>query len=119
MILEEIEAKLREVDPLVFYGKVDENKVKDDWNYIVFMRKSLEIGAQKREYSDRFVVAIIRENYIPEGLDTSVIEKMCEIHGMRIASTDCTYTYTQKPNTNTVVELLTMEFVKARKRVVA
>lgn len=118
MILEDIKAKLREVDPLVFYGKADETEISDEWNYTVFMRKSLSIGAQKREYSDRFTVAIIRENFIPEGLETTIIEKMCEIPGMRIASPDCNYNYTQKPNTNTVVEILTMEFVKARKRVV-
>lgn len=118
MILEVIEEKLKEIDPLVFYGKVDENEITDGWNYTVFMRKSLSIGAQKREYSDRFTVAIIRENFIPEGLDISIVEKMCEIPGMRIASADCQYNYTQKPNTNTVVEILTMEFVRARKRVV-
>lgn len=117
MILEDIQAKLAEIDPLVFYGKVDETQIMDDWNYTVFLRKSLSIGAQKREYSDRFTVAIIRENFIPEGLDTAVIEKMCEIPGMRIASTDGQYNYTSKPNTNTVVEILTMEFVRARKRV--
>lgn len=119
MILEEIESKLMEVDPLVFYGRVDEAKVTKDWNYTVFMRKSLGVGAQKKEYSDRFIVAIIRENYIPEGIDTTVIDKMCEIPGMRVAKSDCPYTYTQKPGTNTVVEVLTMEFVRARKRVVA
>lgn len=117
MILEDIESKLLEVDPLVFYGKVDEAKVTEEWNYIVFMRKSLSVGTQKKEYSDRFTVAIIRENYIPNGMDTTVIDKMCEIPGMRIANPDCSYAYTQKPGTNTVVEILTMEFVRARKRV--
>lgn len=117
MILEEIESKLLEVDPLVFYGKVDDSKVTDEWNYIVFMRKVLSIGEQKKEYSDRFIVAVIRENFIPEGIDTTVIDKMCEIPGMRVAKSDCPYTYTQKPGTNTVVEVLTMEFVRARKRV--
>lgn len=117
MILEEIESKLLDVDPLVFYGKVDESKVTKEWNYIVFMRKSLGVGSQKKEYSDRFVVAVIRENFIPEGIDTVVIDKMCEIPGMRLASPDCPYAYTKKPGTNTVVEVLTMEFVRARKRV--
>lgn len=117
MILEDIETKLKEIDPLVFYGKVDDEKITDEWNYIVFLRKSLGVGAQKKEYSDRFTVAVVRENYIPEGLDTLIIEKMCELSGMRLASSDCPYSYTQKPNTNTVVELLTMEFVRARKRV--
>lgn len=118
MILEDIQAKLQEVDPNTFYGKVDDTVITDEWNYIVFMRKSLSIGAQKREYSDRFTIAVVRENFIPEGLDTTIIEKLCELAGMKLAGSDCQYTYTQKPNTNTVVEVLTMEFVRARKRVV-
>lgn len=116
MILEDISEKLKTIDPNTFYGMVDSTQVTGEWNYIVFMRKRLTVGANKQELSDRFTVAIVRENYIPEGLEKQVIEKMCEIPGMRIGSADCEYNYTQKPNTNTVVELLTMEFVRARKR---
>lgn len=118
MLLEEIQSKLEEIDSNVFYGMVDDTVITDEWNYIVFMRKALSVSDTKKGYSDRFTVAIIRENYIPEGLEVSVIDKMLEISGMRLASPDCPYSYTQKPNTNTVVELLTMEFVKARKRVI-
>lgn len=120
MILDEIKNKLKEVDPVVFYGMADDvdeygNKI-TDLNYIVFMRKALSVGANRTSYSDRFTVAIIREDYIPEGLDIDVIDKMCEIAGMKLASPDCQYNYTQKPSTNKVVEILTIEFVKARKR---
>lgn len=118
MILQEIQNKLEEIDPYVFYGMVDEQAITKEWNYIVFMRKGLSVGTNKQEYSDRYTVAIIRENFIPEGLDIEVIDKMCQLQGMRLASADCQYNYTQKPNTNTVVEILTMEFVRARKRVV-
>lgn len=119
MILEIIENKLKELDPYVFYGMVDDTVITNEWNYIVFMRKSLSVSDSKQGYSDRFTVAIIRENYIPEGLDVEVIEKMKEIAGMRLANSDSNYNYTIKPNTNTVVEILTMDFVKARKRVEA
>lgn len=119
MILDDIKNKLEEIDPNVFYGMADadDEAVKREWNYIVFMRKTLSSNANKTGYSDHFTVAIIRENFIPEGLDVAVIDKMCEIDGMKLASPDCQYNYTKNPNTNTVVELLTMEFVKARKRV--
>ena len=121
MILNEIKEKLKEIDPIVFYGMADEvdedNNPIAEWNYIVFMRKSLSSNTNKTGYSDRFTVAIIRENFIPEGLDVNVIEKMDEI-GLKLASPDSPYSYTKNPNTNTVVEILTMEFVKARKRVV-
>lgn len=116
MILDDIKNKLEEVDPFVFYGMVDEQEIKTEWNYIVFMRKSLSSSTNKTGYSDRYVVAIVRENFIPEGLDISVIERMDEI-GLRLSSADSQYSYSKNPNTNTVVELLTMEFLKARKRV--
>lgn len=118
MLLEDIQNKLEEIDSNVFYGMADKERITHDWNYIVFMRKSLSVSDTKQSYSDRFTVAIIRENFIPEGLEIQVIEKMLEIKGMRLASPDCNYSYVEKPNTNVVVELLTMEFVKARKRVV-
>lgn len=119
MLLEDIQNKLEEVDSLVFYGMADEQRITGDWNYTVFMRKALSITDSKNGFSDRFTVAIIRENFIPEGTDMQIIEKMLEIPGMRIAGSDCQYSYIKKPNTNVVVELLTMEFVKARKRAVA
>lgn len=119
MLLEDIQTKLNEIDSNVFYGMADEEKVSNEWNYIVFMRRALSISDQKQGYSDRYAVAIIRENFIPEELVDQTIDKMLEIKGMRIASPDCQYSYVKKPNTNVVVELLTIEFVKARKRVVA
>lgn len=118
MILDDIKSKLQEIDEKVFYGMADFSEIErtNDWNYIVFMRKTLSASPNKTGYSDHFTVAIIREDFIPEGLDIAVVEKMCEISGMKLASPDCPYNYTQKQNTNTVVEVLTMEFVKARKR---
>lgn len=116
MILEDIQQKLEGIDSKVFYGKVDAKEIENDWNYIVFMRKKLSYDAQKKGFSDRFVVAVIRENFIPDGLENDVIEAMCTINGMRLSSTDGDYNYVQKPNTNTVVEILTLEFVRARKR---
>lgn len=120
MILDDIKNKLKEIDPNVFYGMADETDENDnpitEWNYIVFMRKTLSANQNKTSFSDRFIVAIVRENFIPEGLDMDVIAKMDEI-GLRLANLDGQYNYTKNPNTNTVVELLTMEFVNARKRV--
>jgi hypothetical protein len=119
LLLEEIQTKLQEIDSYVFYGMADEEQITSKWDYTVFMRRNLSISDTKQGYTDRYAVAIVRENFIPEGLETQVINKMLEIAGMRIASTDCQYNYVKKPNTNIVVEILTIEFVKARKRVVA
>ena len=94
MILSDIEAKLREIDPSVYYGMVDESRKETLWNYIVFNR---------------------RENYVPEGIDAEVIEKLTSLPGVRLAGTDCTFNYVQKPNTNIIVEMLSIPFVRARK----
>lgn len=112
MILNDIKEKLLEVDPTVFYGTVDKNFNEPVWNYIVFNRKEIDISTNKNGYSYYYSVHIIRENYIPEGLDRTVIAKMKEIPGMRVADTKPFFTYTTKPNTNIVMEMLSIDFVK-------
>ena len=115
MILNEIRDKLLGIDPRVFYGMVDNSVQKTYWDYIVFNRKPTKIGANRTGYSYYFTVNIIRENFIPEGLDLTVIAKMLEIPGMRLAGNDMEYHYVAKPNTNVVVEMLSIDFVKAVK----
>ena len=115
MILNDIRDKLLEIDPRVFYGMVDNSVQETDWDYIVFNRKPTKIGANRTGYSYYFTVSIIRENFIPEGLDLTVIAKMLEIPGMRLAGNDMEYNYAAKPNTNAMVEMLSIDFVKAVK----
>lgn len=115
MILEQIETKLKELDPNVYYGAAWKHKAETVWDYIVFNRKILKHSANKTSGSDYFEVTIIRENYIPEGFETEVINKVTELAGMRLADVDGTYEYMQKPNTTVVVEALTLTFVRARK----
>ena len=116
MILEQIKNKLLEIDHNVFYGMVDDSMQTTLWNYIVFHRSKLSSNANKTGFSDYYSVHIIRENWIPEGMDIEVINKMLEIDGMRLAGNDGTYNYILKPKTNTVIEMLSLEFVKTRKR---
>lgn len=112
MILEIIKAKLQEIDPNVFYGMVDNSMREAVWDYIVFNRKVTKPGKNRTGYSYYFSVNIVRENFIPEGLDVTVIDKMLEIDGMRLAENDMEYNYTAKPNTNNVVEMLSIDFVR-------
>lgn len=116
-MLKEVKQKLEELDPRVYYGMVDDAVRKTDWNYIVFNRVKLKSSPNKTGYTDGFDVHIIREDYIEDGLAEKVIEKMCEINGVRNASEDGTYNYIPKPNTNVVIEMLTLHFVRARKNV--
>ena len=116
-MLKEIKQKLEEIDPRVYYGMVDDEVRKTDWNYVVFNRVKLKSTANKTGYSDGFDVHIIREDYIEDGLAEKVIEKMRGINGVRDTGEDSTYNYFQKPNTNVVIEMLTLHFVRARKNV--
>ena len=115
MILDEIKQGLEKIDSRVFYGMVDNSVSETIWDYIVFNRATLKAGQNKNSFSDYYDVHIVRENFIPEGIDGEVIEQMLTIDGMRLAGADCAYSYVQKPNTNVVVEMLTLHFVRARK----
>lgn len=114
MILTDIEEKLRELDDNVFYGMVYGIGNETVWNYIVFNRTSVKHSANNTSASDYFDVHIIRENYVPDGMDAEVIKKLTALHGVRVAG-DATFDYTAKPSTDTVVEMLTIPFVRARK----
>lgn len=115
MILDEIKQKLEEINNKVYYGAVDEAESENIWDYIVFNRKPTKIGENRTGYSDYFQVNVICENFIPENMDDKIIKKMLEIKGMKTAASDIEYRYILKPNTNTVVEMMSITFVKARK----
>lgn len=114
MILADIEAKLKEIDANVYYGMVDESEQIVVYDYIVFNRTTITHNANKTSASDRFDIHVVRENYVPEGMDTTIISALCSLPGVKSAG-DCSFQYALKPNTNTVVEILTIPFVRARK----
>ena len=115
MILNDIKEKLLEIDPNVFYGTVDDSMRETFWDYIVFNRTNIKRTGNKTSASDYFEVHIVRENFIPEGMDDEVIAKLCDLPGVKLSGNDSTFAYVQKPNTNIVVEMLTIPFVRARK----
>ena len=112
MILDDIRTKLLEVDPNVMYGAFDKSFNEPIMDYIVFNRNNIGINKDKTSYSYYFSVHIVREEYIPEGLDRIVIAKMLEIPGMRLSEEKPVYDYSMKPNTNVVLEMLSIDFVK-------
>lgn len=116
MILDEIKAKLESIDENVFYGAVNKRMREEVWDYIVFNRGTLRQNTNKTGYTDTFAVHIVREEFIPDGLAEEVIEKMCEISGMKFAGNDGEYTYTVKPSTDAVIEMISLDFLKARKK---
>lgn len=114
---------LESIDPIVFYG-LTPTRVLDaegrevdtwTWDYIVFNRTKLKSSMQKTSYVDAFEVHIVREEFIPEGIDVEVIEKLTALPGVKIAAEDGVYDYTMKPGTDNVVEMLTLTFTRSRK----
>ena len=116
MILNDIKTALENVDPNVYYGMAGSLEDTDLWDYVVFSRDTLGVTGQKTGYAEKFQVAIVREEFIPNETVDGVIDAMLSIDGMRLAGSDFTFQYTKKPNTNTVIELLVLSFMKPRKR---
>lgn len=99
-----------------YYGNADPD-INEPWNYYVFRRVRLrKTGTGNVGYARRYVVAIVKENYIPEGHEFEVIDAICEATGLKVAEEDITYSYTFKGSTSLVVEVAVIPFVEALKR---
>ena len=116
MILDDISAKLAEVDPNVHYANVPKSMRDEPWDYVAFSRRGLRRSSKNTGWIDVFEVAIVREEFIPDGLPERVIAAMLAIPGMRCADQQFEYDYATKPESDDVVEMLTIEFVRPRKR---
>lgn len=114
-MLNEIKAKLESMGKPVFYGQADSLDGGDAWDYIVFSRASLSTTGNKNGYSDKFSVFIVQEEYIEDGIAESVIKALTDIPGVRLQDGDMPYQYTTKPNTQVLLEILELDFVKPRK----
>ena len=121
MLLTDIKTVLESIDPIVFYGLTPtrihdaEGHEVNTWDYITFNRIRLRSSMQKTSYADVFEVHIVREEFIPEGIDVEVIEKLTALPGVKLATEDGVYDYTMKPGTDNVVEMLTLTFTRSRK----
>lgn len=116
-MLQQIEAKLKEVSDKVFYGAADDIGNSALWNYIVFFRDSVKRGTNNTSFTDYFTVAIIHENWVPDEMIEATISNMESLPGMRLANNDIEFNYSSKPSTNAVIEIATLTFARARKRV--
>lgn len=114
-ILEQIQESLEIFNLPIWYGKTF-CKEKDKWNYFVFNRKQLEkSGRSNIDYNYNYLVHIIMEDYIPEGFEQEVIKKITENTRLKLVDQPMQFNYVTKNNTDTVVEMLTLEFTKTFK----
>jgi hypothetical protein len=117
LILNEIKEKLEEIDEKVFYGAVDSSMKETLWNYTVFNRVKLSPNQNRTGLTAEYAVHIVREDFIPDGLEERVMEALTSIKGVRIDGDGGTYDYVTKPSTNTVVEMFSINFYIPRKAV--
>lgn len=116
-MLQQIEAKLKEVCEPVFYGSADDVGSSALWNYIVFFRDSVKRNSNNTGFTDYYTVGIVHENWVPDEMIEATIAQMESLHGMRLANDDIEFDYSRKPSTNAVIEIATLTFARARKRV--
>lgn len=114
-MLQEISDALKSTGQPVYYGMAGTLDGEDMWDYIVFFRTSISPSDSKRSMADYYRVAIVQEEYVPDELATSVVKAMTALPGMKLASSGGTYQYTRKPNTDTVLEILMLDFVRPSK----
>lgn len=117
-MLKQIEEKLQEVMPTVYYGSAnDDEEAVTLWNYIVFWRGRTTRNQNNTGFTDYYTVAIVHEDWVPDELIEATITKIESLPGVRLASSDIDFNYTKKPSTNAVIEIATLTFSRARKRV--
>lgn len=114
--LKTVSNALKALGKPLFYGRAGTLDGGDIWDYLVFFRRSLKATANKNGLADRYTVAIVQEEYVSDETVYGVIDAMTGIPGMRLADGEQLYNYTVKPNTDTVIEILTLDFVKPKKR---
>lgn len=114
-MLNEIKTALEALGKPVFYGQASTLDGGDVWDYIVFSRSHLSSSQNKTGLSDTYSVWIVQEEYIDDGAAEAVIAAMTAIPGVRLVNGNIPYQYTTKPNTQTLLEVLELDFVKPRK----
>ena len=93
-----------------YYGNATPDE-REPWNYYVFRRVVLKkSGTGGTDFRRHYMVAIIKENYIPEGEEFEVIKEIREATKMRLADVDISYGYTHKGATDLVVEVAVITF---------
>lgn len=115
MILTDVHDALAEIDENIYYGTAAELPKDEPWNYIVFSRDVLDRKKDKSGFADVLNVAIVREEFIPDGLAERVIDAVESLAGFRLKEGSHKYWYAVKPSTHATVEQLVLQFTHSRK----
>lgn len=100
----------------VYYGGVPSKIPQSSYNYMVYNRAGSVLSNHNNSISDRYNIAIVAENFVPEGEIDQLMAALEALPGVTVDSGGVTYDYILKPNTSTVVELARFTIIRARKR---
>lgn len=100
----------------VRYGQMNFDKI-EKWNYFVFGRSEIKpSGRNLIDMNVQYTVAIVMEDFIPDGFEIEVIEKITENTNLRLSSDSIQIDYMIKPNSgNLCVEMMQINFFRVRK----
>ena len=102
------------MDPKTFYGTAAKIGRKDPWDYTVFGRENATMSANQTSLSTVYPVAVVRENYVPEGMEDQIVSAMRTIPGMKPTG-EILFEYMVKPDSTDVVEMMVIRFSRSRK----
>lgn len=86
----------------------------EPWDFTVYSRGSIDPSANKTGRTRRYIVAVTRENYLPEDVLDRVTDALDAIPGARIDG--ISYEYAINPGTGNPVEQAIVSVAKAEKR---
>lgn len=115
-MLSDIQTALEELGLPVYYGAAGQLSGEDVWDYIVFYRRTLEPSTNKTGLAQVYEVAVVCEEFVPDETVLGVIDAMTALPGFKLKDTGGEYQYTTKPNTEQVIEILTLDFVRPMRR---
>ncbi len=99
---------------VTYYGNATPANT-DPWDYYVFRRSNLKKASNGVDFVRHYAVAIVKENYIPEGHEFEIIDAIRKATKMRLANVDITYSYVYKGQTDLVVEVALITFAEPLK----
>lgn len=115
MLLNDIKKALSEIDQNVYYGTGAAHPKTKPWDYMVFSRDVIKRNPNRSSFTNIIDVSIVREEFIPDGLEEKVVGAMEALPGVRLMEGEHEYLYTVKPNTKLTIELVVLRFTRSRK----
>lgn len=114
-MLNEIRAALEALDDVVVYGDARQLGGRNIFSYTVFARRGTAIRPDKTGLTEYYEFAVVRENYIPEGLILRYVEALWAI-GLQGPEGQVEPDYAVVGKTNTVIEIAVWRMYRPAKR---